>query len=90
MSPGRVEEPPAAPAAEEADGDQQPIRLTVGRRRQRRGEVPDATTRAAFASMAQYRTRAPKGVFFYRSHEEMEQDRLRWTVAAVTDKARGR
>jgi len=90
MSSGHPKELPAAPAADTADGDQQPIRLTVGRRRQRRGEVPDAATRAALAQMAQYRTRAPKGVFFYRSHEEMERDRLRWTVAAVTDKAQGR
>jgi hypothetical protein len=86
MSHGRIEKPSAASAA----GDQQPIRLIIGRRRQRDGQAPDATTRAAFASMAQYRTRAPKGVFLYRSHEEMEHDRLRWTVAAVTEKARVR
>lgn len=29
---------------------------------------------------AAYRTRVPKGIFFYESHEEMEADRLRWTV----------
>ena len=32
---------------------------------------------------AQYRTRAPKGVFVYSSHEEMAEDRLRWTVDAI-------
>ncbi len=29
---------------------------------------------------AQYRTRAPKGVFRYSSHAEMDADRLRWTI----------
>ena len=29
---------------------------------------------------ANYRTRAPKGVFFCASHEEMAADRLRWTI----------
>ncbi len=29
---------------------------------------------------AEYRTRAPKGVFRYNSHDEMTADRLRWTV----------
>lgn len=68
--------------------DQQPIRLTVGRRRQR--DTTDAAVRAANARMGDYRTRAPKGVFFYRSSEEMDADRLRWTVAAVVEKARSR
>jgi hypothetical protein len=35
--------------------------------------------------LAQYRTRAPKGVFIYYSAEEMESDRLRWTVAAIVE-----
>ena len=38
--------------------------------------------------MARYRTRAPKGVFFYASHAEMNADRLRWTVEAVVERAR--
>jgi hypothetical protein len=38
--------------------------------------------------MAQYRTRAPKGIFLYRSHEEMEADRLRWTVEAIVETER--
>jgi hypothetical protein len=32
---------------------------------------------------AQYRTRAPKGLFFYASHEEMARDRERWTLDAM-------
>jgi hypothetical protein len=36
--------------------------------------------------MAQYLTRAPKGIFRYRSQAAMEADRLRWTVDAVVAK----
>lgn len=38
------------------------------------------------AQLAQYRTRAPKGVFIYRSAEEMEADRQRWTVDAIVER----
>lgn len=38
--------------------------------------------------MAQYRTRAPKGVFIYYSAEEMANDRLRWTIDAMIEKQR--
>ncbi len=40
--------------------------------------------------MARYVTRAPKGVFFYSSHEDMAADRLRWTVDAMVEVARAR
>ena len=61
----------------------------VGKRRPAvLGEPPSPEARAALAAMAQYRTRAPKGIFFYRSHEEMEADRLRWTVQAIVETAR--
>jgi hypothetical protein len=73
-----------------ADDDQQPIRLTVGRRRARVGQAPDEASRAALARMANYRTRAPKGVYFYETHDAMAADRLRWSVDAVVDKARAR
>ncbi len=39
--------------------------------------------------MAAYRTRAPKGVFRYDSHEAANRDREKWTVAAMLDVARG-
>jgi hypothetical protein len=58
----------------------------IGRRRPTPGEVPSAETRAALTAMARYRTCAPKGIFFYRSHEEMDADRLRWTVQAIVEK----
>jgi hypothetical protein len=56
----------------------------VGRRQNREiGTPPNAETRRALTAMAQYRTRAPKGVFRYASHEEANADRERWTVEAV-------
>ena len=45
-----------------------------------------ADDRARMDAMAQYRTRVPKGVFFYASHEEMEADRVRWIVDAMLAK----
>ncbi|MBI2389342.1 MAG: hypothetical protein HYV09_07070 [Deltaproteobacteria bacterium] len=56
----------------------------IGRRRSAEpGSSPSPETRRALAEMAQYRTRAPKGVFRYRSHEEANADRERWTVEAI-------
>ncbi len=52
------------------------------------GQPPSAEARRAFASLLHYRTRAPKGVFVYRSHEAMEADRLRWTVEAMVERER--
>ncbi len=37
--------------------------------------------------MAGYRTRAPKGVFVYRRHDEMVRDRERWLAEAMAAKA---
>ena len=67
---------------------QQPIRRTVGRRRNRDGRPLSAEDRAAMTRLAQYRTRAPKGVFFYGSAADMDADRLRWTVDAIVEKHR--
>ena len=67
---------------------QQGIRRTIGRRRLRDGRPLTAADRAVMTGLAQYRTRAPKGVFIYRSAEEMEADRLRWTVDAIVEKHR--
>ena len=47
------------------------------------GRVPPPATREALAQMARYTTRAPKGVFLYRSHDEANADRERWTVDAI-------
>jgi hypothetical protein len=65
--------------------DQQPIQRTVGRRRPRDGQPLTPEDREAMTRQAQYRTRAPKGVFIYYSAEEMQADRLRWTVDAMID-----
>jgi hypothetical protein len=71
--------------------DQQPIQRTVGKRRSREGQPligPELTAaRAAMTRNARYRTRAPKGVFYYSSHDEMAADRLRWTVDLVVARA---
>lgn len=39
---------------------------------------------------ARDRTRAPKGIFYYESHEEMARDRDRWTVEAIVARQRQR
>lgn len=67
--------------------DQQPIRRVVGKRvAPPPGTVPSEATRAAMDANARYRTRAPKGLFFYESHEQMASDRERWAVAAIVQK----
>ena len=67
--------------------DQQPIGRVVGKRiAQAPGTIPDEATRAAMDANARYRTRAPKGLFFYESHEQMASDRERWTVEAIVQK----
>jgi hypothetical protein len=63
--------------------DQQPIRRTVGRRIPRDGRPLTDADREAMTRNAGYITRAPKGVFIYYSAEEMNADRLRWTVDAM-------
>ncbi len=61
----------------------------VGRRsRPPVGEPPSEEAQRAHASLLEYRTRAPKGIFIYRNHEEMEADRLRWTVEAMVERAK--
>ena len=67
--------------------DQQPIQRTVGKRVSREGQPLTGPDRAAITRNAQYRTRAPKGVFYYASHEEMAADRLRWTVDLMVERA---
>lgn len=69
---------------------QQPISRTVGKRQPRDGRPLTPEDRARMADMARYRTRAPKGVFIYGSHAEMEADRMKWLVDAMVEKARDR
>ena len=71
--------------------DQQPIARTVGRRTQAPlGPPPSKAAREAAASWANRLTGAPKGVFRYASHEEMERDRSRWQVQAIVETQRRR
>jgi hypothetical protein len=56
----------------------------VGRRRPAPiGQPPPAASRAAMTANAGYRTRMPKGVFIFRSHEEANADRERWLIEAM-------
>jgi hypothetical protein len=64
------------------------LRVIGARVRPTFGAPPSAARRAALAQMAQYLTKAPKGVFIYRSHEEMDADRMRWTVEAIVARER--
>lgn len=67
--------------------DQQQIRRVVGKRvAPPPGAVPNEATRSAMDANARYRTRAPKGLFFYESHDQMERDRERWIVQAIVQK----
>jgi hypothetical protein len=70
------------------DDDSQPIQRTIGRRQPCHGRPLTAADRAAMTAMARYRTRAPKGVFIYRSAEEMDTDRQRWLIDAMTARRR--
>jgi len=64
--------------------DRQPIGRVVGKREPPPvGTLPSARARAAMTANANYRTRAPKGIFFYESHDEMTRDRDRWAVDAI-------
>ena len=68
--------------------DQQPIQRVIGRRHERNSRPLTAEDRAAMTSNARYLTRAPKGVFIYTSHSQMEADRLAWLVDAMVEKSR--
>jgi hypothetical protein len=64
--------------------DQQPVQRTVGKRvPPPPGVLPSPEARAAMTANARYMTRAPKGIFFYKNHDEMTRDRERWTIDAV-------
>jgi hypothetical protein len=61
----------------------------VGRRRPApAGEPPPEVSRQAMSQMAEYRTRAPKGVFIYSSHEQANRARDAWLIDAVVAAAR--
>jgi hypothetical protein len=72
------------PPKPSVSADQQPIGRVVGRRvAPPPGILPSAAARSAMDANARYRTRAPKGLFFYESHEQMARDRERWTIEAI-------
>jgi hypothetical protein len=70
---------------------------TIGKRRQSPrstasavGQPPTLVSRAAMTQMAQYRTRAPKGILIYGSHEEAKRDWDEWRMAAMLANTRAR
>jgi len=83
------------------EGDDDSHRRTLGRR-----EAADLSTRLRATAgaatgptseeiewirvMSNYRTRVPKGVFRYRSHEEANADWERWHAELVAETARKR
>ncbi|MHB8252741.1 MAG: hypothetical protein ACYDEV_03385 [Acidiferrobacter sp.] len=67
--------------------DQQPLQRIVGRRQSptlnNSCQGPSLSLQTLLAELAQSRTRTPKGVFRYATHEEANRDRERWRAAAV-------
>ena len=67
--------------------DQQPLQRIVGRRQSpalndsRKG--PGASLQALLVELSASRTRTPKGIFRYATHEEANKDQERWRAAAV-------
>ena len=71
-------------ALKQSDPDQQPIQRVIGRRGSPpSGRFPSAAIRAAMDANLIYRTRVPKGICVYQSHEEMTRDRELWTLEAM-------
>ena len=71
--------------------DQQPIARTIGQRTQAPiGAPPSREARAAMDSLANRVTRSPKGLFRYKSHDEMARDRERWETEAIVAQQRAR
>lgn len=71
--------------------DQQPIGRIVGHRTQAPAGVPPTReARDALDAWANRLTHAPKGVYRYSSHKEMERDRDRWLVLAMVETVRAR
>lgn len=68
---------------------QQPISRVVGKRvPPPPGTMPSLASRQAMDSHLRYRTRAPKGVFFYRNPETMSRDRERWRIETAVARQR--
>jgi hypothetical protein len=62
----------------------------LGARRAALGGPPNAASRAAMTEMAQYRTRVPKGVFIYASHEAANGDWERWRIDGMLANSRAK
>jgi hypothetical protein len=64
--------------------NEEQFRRVVGERgRAQPGQPPTRAVRSALATLGNYATGAPKGVFRYRSHEEANGHREAWTIARI-------
>ena len=69
--------------------DESEFKRVAGRRQAPTpGRPPPASAREAMARMANYLTRAPKGVFIYRNHDEANRDREGWLLDAMVERRR--
>jgi len=69
----------------------EPFMRVVGKRPEpAAGSPPSAEARAAMTAMAQYRTRVPKGVFIYASHEAANSDWERWRIDGMRANTRAK
>ncbi len=59
------------------------FRVVGKRQRPPAGKPPPPATRNAMTQMAAYRTRVPKGIFIYASHEAANRDMERWQLEAI-------
>lgn len=66
------------------------VRVVGARRTALGGSPPSPASRAAMTEMAQYRTRVPKGVFIYASHEAANRDWERWRVDGMLANSRAK
>jgi hypothetical protein len=69
--------------ADDPNAGERFIRIVGRRGSAPAGEPPPEVNRQAMSQMARYRTRAPKGVFIYSSHEQANRDREAWLVEAM-------
>ena len=94
LRPHRPYDPPCEtgawpPASDVARGPQcqQPLQRIVGRRQSpvlndsRKG--PSESLQTLLVELSAVRTRTPKGIFRYATHEEANRDQERWRAAAV-------
>ena len=84
----KVPTPPSEGLPDDPFAGERFIRVVGKRSRPPLGEPPSAQARTLMDTLAVGRTRAPKGVFIYKSHEEANRDRDAWTIEAMVERQR--